>query len=140
IVAAHDAPLKPVENFQALPGLGARGQVDGHDSIIGRAGLFGDVPPDLSAWCQAQEQTGHTTVLVTVDAQMSGALALTDTLKPSAPAAIAQLKALGLRPILLTGDNESTARAVAEAAGIGEVIAGALPETKAQLIADLKAA
>jgi P-type Cu+ transporter len=144
LAQAECAPLAAPDRFAALPGLGAGGVVDGREVILGRARLFTDrgsaVPPDLASWCHAQEQAGGTTVLVSWDDAIQGALAVSDTVKPSAAAAVASLRALGLRPILLTGDNAATAHAVAAAAGIPEVIAGALPATKAQLIADLKAA
>ena len=144
LARAQCAPLAAPDRFAALPGLGAGGVVDGREVILGRARLFTDrgsaVPPDLASWCHAQEQAGCTTVLVSWDDAIQGALAVSDTIKPSAAAAVASLRALGLRPILLTGDNAATAQAVAAAAGLTEVIAGALPATKAQLIADLKAA
>jgi Cu+-exporting ATPase len=135
---AEGAPLKSAGTFTALPGLGASADVAGHAVIVGRAQLFGDIPASLATWCASQERSGCTTVLVGWDGIVRGALALTDTIKPSAPAAVAALRQLGLRPILLTGDNHATAQAVAAAAGIEEVISGALPATKAQLIADLK--
>ena len=144
LARAESAPLVSADGFAALPGLGARGVVSGREVILGRARLFTDrgsvVPPGLAAWCHAQEEAGCTTVLVSRDDAIQGALAVSDTIKPSAAAAVASLRALGLRPVLLTGDNAATAQAVAAAAGIDEVIAGALPAAKAQLIADLKAA
>jgi Cu+-exporting ATPase len=139
VAAAQDHPLKPVDDFTALPGLGARGTVSGHDVTIGRARLFGGIPAALATWCATQERSGCTTVLVSWDGIIRGALALTDTVKPSARAAVAALRQLGLRPILLTGDNHATAQSVAATVGIGEVISDALPATKAQLIAGLKA-
>ena len=99
-----------------------------------------DIPADLARWCGLQEQAGCTTVLVSWDDAIRGALAVTDTVKPSAAGAVARLRGLGLRPVLLTGDNSATAEAVAAAAGIDEVISGALPAAKAQVIADLHAA
>ena len=73
------------------------------------------------------------------DGAVQGAIAVADTVKPSAAAAVAELRGLGLRPILLTGDNEATARAVAAAAGIDEVIAGTLPAGKAAIVTGLRA-
>jgi Cu+-exporting ATPase len=135
-------PLVPADNFTALPGLGARGVVNGHEVTVGRSRLFADhgleLPAGLAAWCRSQEASGCTTVLVGWDDAIGGALAVTDTIKPSAAGAVARLRALGLRPVLLTGDNAATAQAVAATAGIDEVIAGALPATKARLIADLQ--
>ena len=144
-LAAQEAvPLAPAGDFAALAGLGARGVVDGHEVTVGRDRLFADqgitVPADLAVWCGAQEEAGRTTVLVAWDEQIRGALAVADTVKPSAAPAVTALRALGLRPVLLTGDNAATAAAVGAAAGIDEVISGALPAAKAQVIADLEAA
>ncbi len=138
LARAESVPLASADGFEALPGLGARGIVDGHEVTLGRSTLFAEVPADLTSWCRAQEQAGCTTVLVSWDDMIHGAIAVTDTVKPSAARAVTTLRTLGLRPVLLTGDNPATAQAVAAAAGIDEVIAGALPAAKAQLIADLK--
>jgi Cu+-exporting ATPase len=141
---AGSAGLPAADEFTALPGLGARGRVEGHGVVVGRDRLFADrgigVPAGLAAWCRAREQDGATTVLVSWDEVIRGALAVTDTVKPSAAAAVAELRRLGLRPVLLTGDNAATAHAVAAAAGIDEVISEALPAAKAQVIAELEAA
>ena len=136
-------PPAAADGFAALAGLGARGVVNGHEVIVGRERLFADreiaVPADLAGWCRSQEQAGCTTVLVSWDDAVRGALAVTDTVKPSAAPAVAALRDLGLRPVLLTGDNAVTAEAVAAAAGIDEVISGALPAAKAEVITDLQA-
>jgi P-type Cu+ transporter len=136
-------PLESADGFAALPGLGARGVIDGHEVVVGRERLFADrgisAPAGLAAWCRSQEQAGCTTVLVSWDGVIRGALAVADTVKPSAAPAVAGLRDLGLRPVLLTGDSSATALAVAAAAGIDEVISGALPATKAQVITDLQA-
>jgi P-type Cu+ transporter len=145
--AARAAPgvteLAAAERFRALPGLGASGLVDGHEVIVGRSRLLSDrglpIPVGLTAACQSWEQSGCTSVLVAWDGEVRGALAVTDTVKPSAAPAVAALRALGLHPILLTGDNRATADAVAEAVGIDEVIAETLPDGKAQVITGLRA-
>ena len=141
--SAETGPLPRAERFTALPGLGARGTVGGHELVIGRAALFAErgieVPPDLARVCQAWEQAGHTSVLIGWDGTVRGAVAVADTVKPSAAAAVAELRGLGLHPILLTGDNEATARAVAAATGIDKVTAGTLPAGKADVIRDLQA-
>ncbi len=139
LAAAETAPLATTDGFRELPGLGARGTVDGHKVTVGRAILFAEVSAAVAAWCREQEQAGCTTVLVGWDAGVRGALAVRDTVKPSAPPAVARLRGLGLRPVLLTGDNAATAQAVAAAAGIGEVLSEALPASKAQVITDLQA-
>ena len=132
-------PLRPADGFAALPGLGARGTVDGHEVVVGRATLFAAIPAAVAAWCQDQEHAGCTTILVSWNARVRGAVAVRDTVKPSAAPAVARLRDLDLRPVLLTGDNAATAQAVAAATGIGEVLSEALPAAKARLITDLQA-
>jgi P-type Cu+ transporter len=135
--------LPHADGFTALPGLGARGAVDGHDVIVGREKIFADggldIPAELAAQCSEWERAGRTVVLAGWDGQARGAIAVADTVKPSAAAAARALRGLGLRTILLTGDNQATADAVAADAGIGEVIAGAMPDDKVAVIADLQA-
>jgi Cu+-exporting ATPase len=136
-------PLPRAEDFRALPGLGARGTVDGRQVVIGRERLLAEhgmaVPAELAGQCREWEQTGRTAVLVGWDGAVRGAVAVADTVKPSAAGAVGRLRELGLRAVLLTGDSEATARAVATAAGIDEVIAGTLPAGKAAVIAGLRA-
>jgi cation-transporting P-type ATPase A/B/Cu+-exporting ATPase len=135
-------PLPQAEGFRALPGLGARGIVEGREVVVGREKLFTErgltLPPVLAEQCRSWELAGHTAVLIGWDNQVRGAVAVADTIKPSAAAAVAELRGLGLHPILLTGDNEATARTVAAAAGIDEVIAGTLPAGKAAIVAGLQ--
>jgi Cu+-exporting ATPase len=136
--------LVSADGFAALPGLGARGLVDGHEVVVGRSALFADrgllAPAGLVSWCRDQERAGRTPILVSWDDAIRGGLAVTDTVKPSAAAAVAQLRRLGLRPVLLTGDNAATAQAVAAEAGIDEVISGALPAVKAAVVTETEAA
>jgi P-type Cu+ transporter len=139
LARAEAAPLPAADGFRVLPGLGARGTVGGHEVTVGRATLFAEVPPAAAVWCREQEQAGCTTVLVSWDAGVGGAVAVRDTVKPSAPAAVARLRDMGLLPVLLTGDNAATAQAVAAATGIEEVLSEALPAAKARLITDLQA-
>jgi P-type Cu+ transporter len=140
---ATAGPLPQADRFTALPGLGARGVVGPSDILVGREKLFRDqgieVPPDLADHCARWEQAGCTTVLAGRDGKVIGALAVADTVKPSAAAAVAELRRLGLRSVLLTGDNDATARAVAAIAGVDEVIAEALPADKAAVIGRLQA-
>jgi cation-transporting P-type ATPase A/B/Cu+-exporting ATPase len=135
--------LPQAERFLALPGLGAQGSVDDHEVIIGREDLFADlgmtVPADLASQSRRQEQTGCTVVLAGWDGQVRGGFAVADTVKPSAAAAVAELRKLGLRTVLLTGDSQATAEAVAAQAGTDEVIASALPDHKVTVIRDLQA-
>ena len=140
---AEAGPLPLAARFRALPGLGARGTVDGREVLVGRAALLTSqgltVPADLAAQCLEWERAGRTAVLAGWDGAVQGALAVADTVKPSAAVAVARLRDLGLHPVLLTGDTEATARAVAAAAGIDEVIAGTQPAGKAAVISELRA-
>jgi len=141
--SADAGPLPQAAGFRALHGLGARGIIDGREILVGRQRLLADhglsVPAELARLCLEWEQAGRTAVLVGWNGAARGAIAVADTVKPSAAPAIAELRALGLRPVLLTGDNEPTARAVAAAVGIDEVIAGTLPADKAAVITGLQA-
>jgi len=142
-LATADGSMPEVDAFRALPGLGVRGVVEGRQVVVGRERLLRDrgiaIPPRLASHWAQWEQAGQTVVLVAWDGRLGGALAVGDALKPSAAAAVAGLRRLGLRPVLLTGDNEATARAVAAAVGIEEVIAGILPAAKAEAVRDLQA-
>ncbi len=142
--SAELGPLPEVTGFEALPGLGARGTADGEQILVGRERLLRDrgiaVPAGLDDAFRPWQQAGCTMVLVGWDGQVRGALAVADTVKPSAAAAVARLHGLGLRTLLLTGDGESAARSAAAQAGIDEVIASALPADKVSVLADLRAA
>ncbi|HYH90147.1 MAG TPA: heavy metal translocating P-type ATPase [Solirubrobacteraceae bacterium] len=135
--------LPPVESFTNREGLGAEGVVDGHGVQIGRPALMAEwslrVPERLDAARHAAEQQGRTAVLAAWDGEVRALLVVADTVKPSSAEAINRLKTLGLRPILLTGDNEATARAVAAEVGIDDVIAEVLPSAKADVIRGLQA-
>ena len=117
--------------------------MDGREVVVGRQKLLADrgiaVPGALAAHGAAWERAGRTVVLAGWDGQARGAVAVADTVRPSAAGAVAELRRLGLRTVLLTGDSEATARAVAAEAGVDEVIAGAMPDGKAEVIRDLQA-
>jgi len=144
VAAAHQeqGSLPPVDAFRAQPGLGACGTVEGHEVSIGRAGIFaesaGSVPANVAARCADWEGLGRTTVLVGRDNVIIGAVAIADTIRPSAAPAVRELQELGLHCVLLTGDNEPTARAVGNAIGVTDVVAGALPEEKVAMIGRLQ--
>jgi Cu+-exporting ATPase len=117
--------------FQAQAGVGATGDVDGRRIAVGRA-----APDEIPSHSE-----GHTVVSVRIDDTLVGTIAVADTVKPTSAAAIARLRRLGLRPILLTGDNEATARAVASEVGIhpADVISGVLPDQKVAEVQRLQA-
>jgi Cu+-exporting ATPase len=129
--------------FEALPGLGVRGTVDDTEVTAGRQQLLADrgiaIPADLASRCAEWEAAGRTIVLAGWDGMARGAIAVADILKSSAPAAVEHLRSLGLRTVLLTGDSEVVARAIAAEAGVDEVIAGARPADKAAVVSGLRA-
>ncbi|MGO4617453.1 heavy metal translocating P-type ATPase [Nocardia sp. 2YAB30] len=134
--------LPPVESFEALPGLGARGTVEGLRVQVGRLRLFQqqrvDVPPALARAVRQQERAGRTVVLVSVDGVAVAVVAVADTVKDTAAAAVARLHRLGLRVLMFTGDNAYAAQSVADEIGIDEVVAELLPEGKVELIARMQ--
>jgi heavy metal translocating P-type ATPase len=134
--------LPAVTAFTSHPGLGAQGMVDGHRVAVGSARMLRQAGATLPAepadtWAK-WERMGRTTVGVTCDGTVIGLFALADTVRPSAAEAIAQLHRLGLRTVLLTGDNRVTARTVAGQVGIEDVVAEVLPADKATAITDLR--
>jgi Cu+-exporting ATPase len=138
------SPLPAVDGFTNREGLGVEGVVDGRRVQVGRPALLAEhgiaIPGRLDAARAAAEADGRTAVLVAWDGAARGVVVVADAVKPTSRQAIAELRALGLRPILLTGDNHATARAVAREVGIDEVIAEVLPADKARVIRGLQAA
>ncbi|MBS1890328.1 MAG: heavy metal translocating P-type ATPase, partial [Actinobacteria bacterium] len=140
--AAADGPLPSPESFANREGLGVEGVVDGRALVVGRPALLADwamhLPSELEADRAAAEARGQTAIAAGWDGRARAIFVVADTVKPSSREAIARLRGLGLRPVLLTGDNETTARAVAAEVGIDEVIAEVLPAEKADVIARLQ--
>jgi Cu+-exporting ATPase len=134
--------LPAVEHFTNREGLGVEGVVDGHGVQIGRPSLMSEwsltLTAELDAARRAAEAQGRTAAVVAWDGAVRAVLVVADTVKPSSAAAVASLRDLGLRPVLLTGDNETTARAVAAEVGIDEVIAEVLPSEKADVVRRLQ--
>ena len=141
--AAAQGALPDVEAFSNREGLGVEGLVDGHALVVGRPALLADwsipLSPELDAARRGAEARGRTAIAAGWDGQASAIFVVADTVKASSAEAVASLKALGLRPVLLTGDNATTARAVADEVGIDEVIAEVLPGEKADVIRRLQA-
>ena len=131
--------------FTSYHGLGVTAVVDGHAVAVGRASWLADqwaqpVPALLLDRAARAEAAGQTAVFAAWDGAVRGVLVVADTVKPTSAAAVARLRGMGLRPVLLTGDNERAARFVAGAVGIDEVIAGVLPDGKAAVVKELQAA
>ncbi|WP_346054381.1 heavy metal translocating P-type ATPase, partial [Microbacterium aurantiacum] len=142
--APGEGPLPEVEAFQNIPGLGVSGQVEGRAVLVGRAALLREwavaVPDDLLAAQASAEAAGRTGVLVALDGIAAGLIVVADTPKPDARQAVADLRTLGLTPILLTGDNAGAAQAVAREVGIDEVVSDVLPADKVDVVRNLQEA
>jgi Cu+-exporting ATPase len=140
--AAAEGPLSQPESFKNREGLGVEGVVDGHALIAGRPSLLEEwgleLPQLLLEARRGAEAEGKTAVAAGWDGSARALFIVSDQVKPSSREAISRLKALGLHPILLTGDNEPTARAVAREVGISEVIAEVLPGEKADVVKRLQ--
>ncbi|MEV5047724.1 heavy metal translocating P-type ATPase [Streptomyces griseoincarnatus] len=133
--------LPEVERFENVPGRGVRGRVEGREVAVGRLSeVFGELPPELARAKEDAERAGHTAVVAGWDGTACGVLAVADTVKETSAEAVRELRALGLTPVLLTGDNRAAAEAVARTVGIDEdrVIAEVLPEDKADVVRRLQ--
>jgi Cu+-exporting ATPase len=135
--------LPAVEDFVNEAGLGVRGTVSRRSVVVGRLSLFAEwtdeLPPELANAKKAADAEGRTSVVVGWDGAVRGLLVVSDTVKPTSAQAISQLRALGLTPVLLTGDNSAAANAVAKEVGITEVIAEVLPAEKVDAVKRLQA-
>jgi Cu+-exporting ATPase len=136
------APLTPVDAFASTEGLGVTGRVAGRDVTAGRRRFLADaglcIPEGLDTAAEAAEAAGRTPVYVGWDGRAQAVLVVSDTVKDTSADAVAGLRGLGLAPVLLTGDNERSARAVAAAVGIDEVVAGVLPQGKVDAVRRLQ--
>jgi P-type Cu+ transporter len=134
--------LAPVEGFEAVPGFGVAGRVAGRQVQVG-AGRYlqrlGVDPGGLAATVARLADEGKTAMYAVVDGRVAAVIAVADAIKPSSPAAVAALHALGLRVAMVTGDDERTARAIAAKLGIDEVLAEVLPDGKAEAVRALQA-
>jgi P-type Cu+ transporter len=139
----HDLPT--VDDFTSYQGLGISAVADGHAVVVGQAAWLASewaqhVPAALTDRAATAEAAGQTAVFAGWGGKVRGVLIVSDTIKPTSAEAIRKLRGMGLRPVLLTGDNERAARAVAGQVGIEEVIAGVLPAGKVTAVKELQAA
>ncbi|MEV8171509.1 heavy metal translocating P-type ATPase [Microbacterium sp. NPDC077486] len=134
--------LPAVEEFGNIEGKGVQGIVDGHAVVVGRTSLLADWSQHLSAGLSAAtaeaEAQGTTAIAVGWDGRARGVLVVADTVKATSAEAVAQLRALGLTPVLLTGDNRAVAEQIAREVGITEVIAEVLPQGKVDVVRRLQ--
>ncbi|MBM7770586.1 Cu+-exporting ATPase [Actinokineospora baliensis] len=143
-IAARAASPAQVADFRNAEGLGVTGVVDGVAVVVGRPRLLAqhgiELPAELSAALAESEALGRTVVAAAAGGAALGVISVADTVKPTSAEAISRLRALGLRPVLLTGDNERVATAIAAQVGITDVIAEVLPEEKVAAVERLRAA
>jgi Cu+-exporting ATPase len=138
---ANASALPQVSNFRTLRGLGVSGEADGHALLLGNQALLNENGVDTSALeeeLKAQASQGATPVLLAVDGKAAALLAVRDPLRQDSVDALQRLHRAGYRLVMLTGDNPTTANAIAKEAGIDEVIAGVLPDGKADAIKNLQ--
>ena len=136
-----DKTPQEVTDFEALPGNGLTAKVSGRSLTGGSIKFIGektDIPEKLQKAAESLAQQGKTPLLFMSDAKLAGVIAVADTIKADSPKAISELRNMGIRVIMLTGDNERTARAIGDQAGVDEVIAGVLPGGKEDVIRSLK--
>jgi len=138
--------LPSLDEFESLPGVGATGRIGGTIITVGREEMFRErlviLPKTIREALASSRELGHTAVIVTWDGQAKAVISLADQPKPTSAEAIASLRLMGLAPILLTGDNATTARAIAESVGIEtdehHLYAGVMPEDKVAVVRDLQ--
>lgn len=137
--AADAGALPAAEHFINLPGRGVSALIEGREALAGNQLLLQErgisIPEGLGRAVEDGNAQGQTVILVAWDGQARGAIAVSDTIKPTSKAAIAQMKKLGLRTVMLTGDNERAAQAIAEGLDIDEVHANVLPADKVAVVA-----
>ncbi|WP_419539486.1 copper-transporting P-type ATPase [Paraburkholderia bengalensis] len=135
------AATSHVDTFDSVPGKGVTGKIDGHAASLGNARLMAD----LSVDCRSVEhdtdrlrEAGQTVMYLAIDGELAGYIGVADPVKGTTPEAVRQLKATGVRVVMLTGDNEVTARAVAASLALDDVKAGVLPEDKYRHVQELQ--
>ncbi|MBV8621264.1 MAG: cation-translocating P-type ATPase, partial [Curvibacter sp.] len=136
-----ETPVQAVDSVEARPGRGVQGRVEGRLLLLANHRWIeelGQCSPELEARLAQHEQAGRTVSLLADSRQVLAICAVADRLKPSSARAVAELRALGVTPVMLTGDNPAAARQIASQAGIAEVRAGLLPEEKQRALAELQ--
>ena len=140
--ATRGMQIAEVTDFEALPGNGLQARLDGKALLGGSLKFISgqvSVPPDMTAKAQSLAEQGKTPLLFAYDGAFAGMIAVADTMKSDSPQAIRELQNMGIQVVMLTGDNERTAKAIGAQAGVDQVIAGVLPDGKEAVIRRLKA-
>ena len=141
IAAAEGLPLSETDDFEALPGHGLRALLDGKELLGGSLSFLavkGLADASVSAQANALAEEGKTPLLFALDGKLTGIIAVADPIKQDSAQAIRELRNMGIQTVMLTGDNERTAKAISAQAGLDQVVAGVLPEGKAEVIRRLK--
>ena len=137
----RDIPLTEAADFDSPVGRGVRGTIEGRQVALGNTRFLGELSIDVSALepkAEALRHDGATAIFVAIDGKAAGVIGIADPIKATTPAAILALKAAGLRLVMMTGDNRTTAEAVARRLGIDEVQAEVLPQEKASVVQQLR--
>jgi len=130
-----------IEKFESLTGKGVMGKIDGHKIILGNKGLLDDLgidPRELSERAEVLRREGQTVMFIAVDGRIAGLLGVADPIKETTPEAIEALHREGIRIVMVTGDNRTTAEAVSKKLGLDEVIAEVLPDQKTHVVKRLQ--
>ncbi len=134
--------LPKVSGFKDISGKGVSAQANGKDILIGNEKLLTEhkitIPADLQGQVETLKESGHTVVFLSIDKKVEAVMSIADTLKSNAKSTISTLKKMGITPIMLTGDNQQTANAIAQEVGIEQVIAEVLPEQKESTVRQLR--
>ncbi len=141
IVAAAGGDLPPASDYETLPGRGVAATVEGRRIQVGKAGWMAELGVDtapMSAWADEMAASGATVMFAAEGNRLLAGFALADTLRPTSAAAVADLNGLGVRTVMLTGDNERAAKAIGNQLGVSEVRAQLLPQDKQDVIAGLQ--
>ncbi len=141
IVAAGGDDLPPATDYETLPGRGVAATVEGRRIQVGKAGWMAELGVDtapMAAWADEMAAAGATVMFAAEEGRLLAGFALADTLRPTSPAAVSDLNELGVKTVMLTGDNARAARAIGNQLGVSEVRAQLLPQDKQDVIADLQ--
>ena len=140
-IVEYAGSVPEAEDYESVPGMGVRGVCEGHNVAVGTAEWIRNQGADaagLEKWADGHRAEGATAMFVAIDGRAAGAFALADTLRPEGERAVRELSAMGVKTVMLTGDNEVTARAIAKKLGLDDVRAGLMPGDKEAAVAELQ--